>query len=101
MRTLVQLYWLRVGLGIFAAALSAILATFLETTAIDPTSILLYSISMALLVYLLSFRILKIKFQNKVEKPSKITLMGIGMYFFAWIAFFVLFYTLIIFVLSV
>ncbi len=98
MRPLVQLYWLRVALGIIAGAISAILATYLQATPLagDPMSILLYCISIALLVYLISYRILKVRYENKVEKASKITLMGIGMYFFAWIAFFVLFYTLIV-----
>ena len=95
MKPIVLIYWLRTALGIVAGALSAGLARFLESTTIEGTSILLYSISLTLLIYLISYRIIKIKFQNQVEKPSKITMTGIGMYFFAWIAFFVLFYTII------
>jgi hypothetical protein len=97
MKPIVLIYWLRTALGIVAGALSAGLARFLESTSttIEGTSILLYSVSLTLLIYLISYRILKIKFQNQVEKPSKITMTGIGMYFFAWIAFFVLFYTII------
>ncbi len=97
MKPLTTLYWLRMALGVTAGALSALLSRFLETTSttFEATSILLYSISLTLLIYLISYRILKIKFKDKVEKPSKITMTGIGMYFFAWIAFYVLFYTII------
>ncbi len=95
MKPLIIIYWLRLALGITAAALSAILSRFLESTNMEGISILLYAISLTLLIYLISFRIIKMKFQNKVEQPSKITMTGIGMYFFSWIAFYVLFYTII------
>ncbi len=90
-----QIYWIRTALGITAGALSAVLARFLDSTNMEGISILLYAISLTLLIYLISFRILKMKYQNKVEKQSKITMTAIGMYFFSWIAFFVLFYTII------
>lgn len=95
MKPIVQLYWLRTLMGIVAAALSAVLSYFLQS-AVEPTSVLLYSISLALLIYLLTFRIFKAVYQNKVEKPSKIATTAIGMYFFSWLAFYVLFYTTII-----
>ena len=96
MKPLTIIYWLRMTLGIIAGALSALMSYFLLNTGLEGTSILLYSITLTLLVYLISFRILKMKFQNKVEKQSKITMTGIGMYFFAWLAFYVLFYTIIL-----
>lgn len=96
MKPIVQLYWLRTSMGVVAAGLSAGLSYFLETsTAIESISVLLYSISLALLIYLLSFRIFKAIYQSKVDKPSKIATTGIGMYFFSWLAFLVLFYTII------
>jgi hypothetical protein len=95
MKPITTIYWLRTALGVTAGALCALLSRFLESTSIEGTSILLYSISLTLLIYLISFRILKIKFQDKVEKASKITMTGIGMYFFSWLAFYVLFYTMI------
>jgi len=95
MKPIAQIYWLRTGLGITAGALCAVLARFLDSTNMEGISILLYAISLTLLIYLISFRIIKIKYQNKVDKPSKITMTGIGMYFFSWLAFFVLFYTII------
>jgi glucan phosphoethanolaminetransferase (alkaline phosphatase superfamily) len=95
MKPIVQLYWLRTAMGVIAAALSAVLSYFLST-AVEPISVLLYSISLALLIYLLTFRIFKAVYQTKVEKPSKIATTAIGMYFFSWLAFYVLFYTIII-----
>lgn len=91
MKPLVQLYWIRVILGIVAGALSAIVATALPADSINS---LIDCITVALIVYLISYYILRPSFREKVEKQSKIMTMGIGMYFFAWIAFFVLFYTL-------
>ncbi|XHH09012.1 MAG: hypothetical protein ACFCUE_15830 [Candidatus Bathyarchaeia archaeon] len=96
MKPIVTIYWLRMVLGITAGAISAALSRYLETTGMEGTSILLYSISLTLLIYLITFRLIKNKFQNQVEPPSKITMTGIGMYFFAWIAFYVLFYTIIL-----
>jgi hypothetical protein len=95
MKPLTTIYWLRMALGIITGAICAVLSKFLMTTGLEGTSILLYSVSLTLLIYLISFRILKSKYQSQVEKPSKITMTGIGMYFFAWLAFFVLFYTII------
>jgi hypothetical protein len=96
MKPIAQIYWLRMVLGITAAALSAVLSRYLETTnSMEGTSILLYSISLTLLIYLISFRLIKMKYKNIVEPANKITMTGIGMYFFSWIAFYVLFYTII------
>ena len=91
------IYWLRVALGVTSGALCAAVSRVLETTiGLDGTSALLYSITLALLVYLLSFRLLKAKFQNKVATPSKITMTGIGIYFLAWISVYILCYTIIL-----
>ncbi|MGD6809174.1 MAG: hypothetical protein ACQCN3_05690 [Candidatus Bathyarchaeia archaeon] len=96
MKPITIIYWLRMVLGISAAAICAVLSQFLATTGMEGISILLYSISVTLLIYLISFRLIKIKFQNQIETPSKITMTGIGMYFFSWLAFYVLFYTIIV-----
>ena len=81
--------------GIMAGAICAVLSIFLESHGMDGISVLLYSISLALLIYLISFRLLKMKFQNQVETPSKITMTGIGIYFLGWLAFYILLYTII------
>ncbi len=93
MSPLVRLYWIRVTLGIIAAAISAVMAELIGT--LSDITTLVNSITVALLVYFITYYILRAVFRDKIEKPSKILSTGIGMYFFAWIAFFVLFYTII------
>jgi hypothetical protein len=95
--TITTIYWLRVALGVTAGAICATVSRLLETKAgIEGTSIVLWSIALALLIYLFSFRLLKAKFQDKVESPSKITMTGIGIYFITWLTCYILFYTLIL-----
>ena len=53
------------------------------------------SLSIAFVVYLVSYYIIKSKFILKVEKPQKIATTGIGIYFISWLVFWVLMYTLI------
>ncbi len=86
----VQLYVIRIVLGIIAAAISAVFATFMPLYDI---STLINSITVALLVYFITYYILRAAYKDKIEKQSKILSTGIGMYFFAWIAFFAIFYT--------
>ena len=93
MTPIVQLYCIRVVLGIVAAALSAA-AAFLMGNAAE-ISTFINSLTVALLVYLLTYYILRAAYRNKIEKQSKIMSTGIGMYFFAWMAFLILFYTAI------
>jgi len=88
------IYWLRMTMGITTGIICAFLSNFLISYGMEGISVLLYSISLALLIYLITFRLFKMKFQNQVETPSKITMTGIGIYFFAWLAFYILFYTI-------
>jgi len=88
---LVVIYWTRLALSIIAAAISAIIATMQNATDIYT---FVNGVTIALLVYLLSYYLLKAKFMNKVEKQSKIMTMGIFMYFIAWAVFFILFYSI-------
>ena len=91
MTPVVQLYWLRVVLGISAGAISALLAAlFFSHSSIDT---LINSITIALLIYFITYYILRGFYKTKIEKQSKILSTAIGMYFFAWLSFFVLFYT--------
>ncbi|MDR0797414.1 MAG: hypothetical protein LBE70_01655 [Nitrososphaerota archaeon] len=97
MNAIKTVYWLRVLLGIASGVISAVVSRLLELKiGLDGTSVILYSITLALLVYLISFRLLKIKFQDKVATPSKITMTGIGIYFISWLAFYILAYTFIL-----
>jgi hypothetical protein len=89
----VQLYWIRVLLGIVAGAVTAVVAAFFGTL-YDITT-LVNSITVALLIYFISYYVLRAMFKSKIEKQSKLLSTGIGIYFFSWIAFFVLFYTVI------
>ena len=92
MRPLVLIYWTRLALGIVAAIISALVAMNLDV--LDLTTFTT-SLTIALLVYLVSYYPLKAKFHNKVEKQSKIMTMGIGIYFIAWAVFFILSYSII------
>jgi len=91
LRPLVLIYWTRLALGIIAALISALVAMNLD--ALDFTAFTT-SLTLALLVYLVSYYPLKAKFYNKVEKQSKIMTMGIGIYFISWAVFFILSYSI-------
>jgi len=56
-------------------------------------NIFLNSMSVAIVVYLVSYYIIKAKFKLKVEKTQKLFTTGIGVYFLTWLVFFALFYT--------
>jgi zinc transporter ZupT len=92
MTPVVQLYWLRVVLGMVAGVITAVLAFFGN---INDLTTLLNSITLALLIYFVTYYIVRGYYKNKIEKQSKILSTAIGMYFFAWLTFFVLFYTAI------
>ena len=92
MTPVVQLYWIRVALGIVAAALSAALALYMSSTDLGT---LVDSFTIALLVYLVSYYPLRAIYKDKIEKQSKILSTGVVMYFFAWLPFFVIFFTLL------
>ena len=93
MTPIVQLYWIRVALGIVAGAVTAAIAAWFFGHATRHSTLaeqhnrrithLLHN-----LLHLQSNAT-----KSKIEKQSKILSTGIGMYFFTWIAFFVLFYT--------
>jgi hypothetical protein len=91
-RTLVIIYWSRLGLGIVAAVISALVAMLGDELSYTT---FLNGITIALALYLLSYYVLKAKFATKVEKPSKIMTMGIGVYFFTWLVFWILMYTIL------
>jgi len=91
MTPVVQLYWIRVVLGVVAAALSAELALYMNLTQL---STLVDSFTIALLVYLISYYPLRAVFSKKIEKQSKILSTGIIMYFFSWLPFFIIFFTI-------
>lgn len=91
-RPLVIIYWLRLVLGIIAASVSTALALMGDelsyTTFVN-------GITAALAIYLIGYYIIKAKFGTKVEKQSKIMTQGIGVYFFTWLVFWILIYTIL------
>lgn len=104
MDVLAKIYWMRVLLGVVAGLVST--GALLLFQSLSPTvslldmmgsvNTLLNGITIALLVYLLSYYFLKAKFTSQVEKQSKIMSMGIFIYFFTWLIVWVLTLTAII-----
>jgi zinc transporter ZupT len=97
-RPLSQIYWIRAVLGLVAGAVGAVVALLLPANAavssFDQITPLLNSLTTALIIYIMSYYVLRVKFQNKLEKPSQVKTMGIGMFFFMWLGSMVLFYTI-------
>lgn len=91
MTPVVQLYWIRISLGVVAGAISAVLALYLP---LNDLSSLIDSFTVALLIYLVSYYPLKAIYSKKIEKQSKILSTAVLGYFFAWLPSFVLFFTL-------
>ena len=87
MKTLNLIYIYRVGLGALAALLASLVV---DLKAGDP---LINGITIGLAVYLVTYYLIKWKFMNKVEKPTKLLTMGIGAYFLMFIMCWVLFIT--------
>jgi membrane associated rhomboid family serine protease len=85
MKPLTVLYWGRVGLGVVAGLLCALLR-------LDS---LLSAISFGILFYILTYYIIKSQLAAKVEKKSELFKMGIFVYFMAWIVGWILFNTLL------
>jgi hypothetical protein len=56
---------------------------------------LMNGISLAIITYLVSYYVIKLRFAHKVEKPTKLFSTGIGIYFLTWLVFWILLYTLI------
>ncbi len=97
MNSLTKIYWIRVALGATAGlvctGISFLAQAYFGTPAVQQisnTTTLLNGVTVALLVYLLSIYALKAKYGTTIEKPSKITSMGIFIYFFTWIVVWVL-----------
>jgi hypothetical protein len=109
MKPLLVIYWARFALGAVSGlvctllplvgallANGTIVGAFQNPSGLLTTSYLINGITVALAVYLVSFYLLKARLGAKVEKPSKIMTMGIGMYFFTWIVCWILFLSIAI-----
>jgi len=94
---LTKIYWLRVALGAIAGLISASIPFLAQSVTgvsikaqISELNTLLNGITIALLIYLITYYIMKSKFHSQVEKQSKIMTMGIFIYFFTWLVVWVL-----------
>ena len=79
------IYWIKAGLGIFAAILCILL----------PANNIFSGIGIGMLTYLIADKVLRRLFIDKVDKPSTVTKTGIGIYIITWIFFWILLFTLI------
>lgn len=89
MNALTVIYWTRVLLGLVAAVLCTLFNELIGGISI------FNGISIALLVYIITYYVYKSQFLAKVEKPSKLFSTGVGAYFFTWIVMFALLFTLV------
>lgn len=90
MKTLSIIYWSRAGLGVIAALMNVLYDLFIGPEA----SSFLRGLSLAMLLYILTYYVFKRLFMAKVEKSSKVFTAGIGAYFIVWVVAWTLFYTL-------
>jgi hypothetical protein len=109
MKPLLVIYWTRFALGAVSALVCTLLplvgalltggtivGAFQNPAGLLTTNYLINGITVTLAVYLVSFYLIKSRFGAKVEKPSKIMTMGIGIYFFTWIVCWILFLSIAI-----
>lgn len=90
MKPLIQIYWVRFGLGVVAGVVSTFVSMLSGTKpGVYDVNSFLNGLTVALLVYLASYYLIRSVFSSKVEKKSKIMSMGIGIYFFTWIVIWV------------
>jgi len=92
MEPLKILYWSRVGLGIVAALMCALLRVVGGVGVMDD---FISGLLLGILFYILTYYILKRRFAPQIEKQSKVLTMGIGVYFMSWIVSWGLFYTIV------
>jgi hypothetical protein len=87
MKPLSFIYWSRVCLGVATALLCALLNILVRDLTIFS------NLSVALIVYMVTYYFYKWRFLLLVEKPAKIATQGIGAYFLTWIVALGVFYT--------
>ncbi len=96
MKPLDVIYWTRFALGAVAAVLCAgyVIAAYGTPFPADwQITIFFNSMSIAIIVYIISYYVVKGKFKDKVSKTSKLFTTGIGVYFLSWLVFYALIYT--------
>ncbi|MCS7124324.1 MAG: hypothetical protein NZ932_02760 [Candidatus Bathyarchaeota archaeon] len=97
MKPLETLYWLRFVLGIVAAFFCIGYGLATNTISAEPNiNVFTNGMALAIIVYVLSYYMIKPKFIWKVDKPQKIATTGIGIYILSWLVFWALLYTILI-----
>lgn len=94
MRPLKAIYIMRIGLAVVAAIISTAITILRGTLTPGDYTPFLNSVTIALLVYLVTYYGFKAKYRAEVEKQSKILTQAIGMYFFTWLVTWILMYTI-------
>ena len=92
METLSLIYYCKVGLGVVAALICV--AGWALTDSLF--SNVFQGASFAIIFYIITYYILKMKFVAKVDKPSKLLTTGIGVYFMTWIVSWVLILSIVL-----
>jgi uncharacterized membrane protein len=99
-----KIYWVRVALGAIAGLICTGVVMLFQSfdtsktllAVVSSTDTLINGITISLLIYIISYYVLKAKYGSKVEKQSKIMSMGIFIYFFTWLIVWVLSLSLMI-----
>jgi hypothetical protein len=94
MKPLTLIYWTRAILGLVIGILCGIYVYSMATVELTNFYTLLTGLSFAILFYIATYYIVKLKYFARVEKPSKLMTQGIGIYFFAWLVSWTLLTTL-------
>jgi hypothetical protein len=103
MKPLETIYWLRLGFGLLAALICTGYGYAFGMIPRNPdltsfptdTSLLFNTLSIAIIIYLVSYYAVKSRFLTRVKKSSKLFTTGIGIYFISWIVFWTMLYTII------
>jgi len=78
------IYWIKAGLGILVALICVLIWANMIT-----------GIGIGAMAYILSDKILRQMFIERVDKPSTVTKTGIGIYILTWVFFWALLFTLL------
>ncbi|RLI47050.1 hypothetical protein DRO69_01710 [Candidatus Bathyarchaeota archaeon] len=91
MKPLSIIYWTRVCLGILTGLICGVGSSLVAGL----FSSFPEGLSLAIIIYILTYYVYKLLFFAKVKKPSKIFTTGIGAYFLTWIVAWGVFFTLL------
>jgi len=96
-KPLETVYWLRFTFGVLAALVCVGYGVGTNTISSGSPgfNIFLNGMSLAIIIYLVSYYYIKSKFKLRVEKTQKLFTAGIGIYFLVWIVLWALIYTIL------